>query len=364
MKKRIFFLTLIFMSSAFISVQAQFYKYSNDFLNIGVGARSLALSNAVCASTDDVTSAYWNPAGLLAIQDNLQVGAMHSEYFAGIAKYDYAAVAKPLIDKNKTVAFSIIRFAVDDIPNTIFLKEPDGSLNYDNISSFSAADYAFLGSFASASPIEGLKWGVNAKIVHRTVGTFAQSWGIGADAGAQYWMGNFKFGFVAKDITTTFNSWTYSFTDEETSALLAQNNVVPEGNTELTAPKFELGSSYNYKINDNFSVNPEADLELTSDGRRNVLIPSKFLSIDPRIGVEGDYKQTVFLRFGIGNFQRVTDEVINDKHLMVQPNIGVGLHLKKITIDYALTNVGNFSSSLYSHVFSLKIGLNNNATTK
>ena len=131
-----------------------------------------------------------------------------------------------------------------------------------------------------------------------------------------------------------------------------------------SAPKFELGSSYNYKINDNFSVNPEADLELTSDGRRNVLIPSKFLSIDPRIGVEGDYKQTVFLRFGIGNFQRVTDEVINDKHLMVQPNIGVGLHLKKITIDYALTNVGNFSSSLYSHVFSLKIGLNNNTTTK
>ena len=79
-------------------------KYSNEFLNIGVGARALGMSNSVIASTDDVTSGYWNPTGLLNIDSDLQIGLMHSEYFAGIAKYDYGAIAKK-IDKDLTALF-------------------------------------------------------------------------------------------------------------------------------------------------------------------------------------------------------------------------------------------------------------------
>ena len=68
-------------------------KYSNEFLNIGVGARSLGMSNAVIASTDDVHAGYWNPSGLSGLNSDLQIGLMHSEYFAGIAKYDFGAIA-------------------------------------------------------------------------------------------------------------------------------------------------------------------------------------------------------------------------------------------------------------------------------
>src|SRR5687768_1558353 len=64
-------------------------KYVNEFLNIGVGGRALGMSMSQVASVSDVTSGYWNPAGLLGIKSDLQVAAMHSEYFAGIAKYDY-----------------------------------------------------------------------------------------------------------------------------------------------------------------------------------------------------------------------------------------------------------------------------------
>ena len=37
-------------------------KYSNEFLNIGIGA-NLSMSNSVITSTEDVMSGYWNPAG-------------------------------------------------------------------------------------------------------------------------------------------------------------------------------------------------------------------------------------------------------------------------------------------------------------
>ncbi|MDG1346164.1 MAG: hypothetical protein P8P77_00965, partial [Crocinitomicaceae bacterium] len=92
-------------------------KYSNEFLNIGVGAEALGMGNAVVANTGSVNSSFWNPAGLTKVDTWLDASLMHSEYFAGIAKYDYLGLAHS-IDEKSTVGFSAIRFAVDDIPNT------------------------------------------------------------------------------------------------------------------------------------------------------------------------------------------------------------------------------------------------------
>lgn len=116
-----------------MTVDAQFRKYSNEFLNIGAGARGLAMGGAQVASVNDGTSGYWNPAGLVGVKDYPSVHLMHAEYFAGIGKYDFGSVAIPLNDQKRVVALSVLRFAVDDIPNTLFLVEPDGSINYNNI---------------------------------------------------------------------------------------------------------------------------------------------------------------------------------------------------------------------------------------
>ena len=51
----------------FISNSQNRSKYSNEFLNIGVDARSIGMANAVVSSVKDVNSTYWNPAGLLNI---------------------------------------------------------------------------------------------------------------------------------------------------------------------------------------------------------------------------------------------------------------------------------------------------------
>jgi hypothetical protein len=44
---------------------------------------------------------------------------MHAEYFAGIGKYDYSLT--PLKDNKRTLGLTLLRFAVDDIPNNVFL---------------------------------------------------------------------------------------------------------------------------------------------------------------------------------------------------------------------------------------------------
>src|ERR1051325_10481276 len=139
---------LVLLFALPFAATAQFRKYSNEFLNIGAGARGLAMGSAQVATVQDGTAGYWNPAGLVGVKDHPQINIMHAEYFAGIGKYDYASIAFPSANNKRTIAITGLRFAVDDIPNTLFLVEPDGSYNYDNITAFSSADYAFLISFA------------------------------------------------------------------------------------------------------------------------------------------------------------------------------------------------------------------------
>lgn len=143
---RLFLLLLTTM--LFQVTHAQFRKYSNEFLNIGAGARGLAMGSSQVATVSDGTAGYWNPAGLVNVKDHPQVNLMHAEYFAGIGKYDYASIALPTAGNKRTIGITGLRFAVDDIMNTLFLVEPDGSINYNNIQSFSSADYAFIFSYA------------------------------------------------------------------------------------------------------------------------------------------------------------------------------------------------------------------------
>src|SRR5579871_1787413 len=157
-KKNLYsFLLIITGSLLNLSVNAQFTKYSNEFLNIGAGARGLAMASAQVASVSDATAGYWNPAALADIRDNPQLSLMHAEYYAGIGKYDFASLALPLKDNKRVLGLTVLRFAVDDIPNTIFLVQPDGSVNFSNITTFSSADYAFIFSLAQQSKMWGNK---------------------------------------------------------------------------------------------------------------------------------------------------------------------------------------------------------------
>ena len=92
MQKILFSLFVLF---SLIS-KAQFRKYSNEFLNLGVGGRALGMGGAQVSQVNDVTAGYWNPAGLVHSRGDIQLAFMHNEYFAGIAKYDYLALTAPI----------------------------------------------------------------------------------------------------------------------------------------------------------------------------------------------------------------------------------------------------------------------------
>ncbi|MEJ2114083.1 MAG: PorV/PorQ family protein [Flavobacteriaceae bacterium] len=322
-------------------------------MNIGVDAAALGMSSAVTSHTADVNSGYWNPAGLLAIEDN-QLALMHSSYFASIANYDYAAFAMPL-DNESAVGVSIIRFAVDDILNTTQLIDEQGNINYDRISLFSAADYGLTFSYARNLPVQGLKFGANAKVIRRIIGDFASSWGFGLDAGIQFESNNeWKFGIMARDITTTFNAWSIDEKEFETikDAVEGQNQELPES-TEITIPKLHIGVSKKFYYNYDYSFLTSLNLNVRFE-ENNDIFSSSFASINPAFGFEFGYVDMVYLRGGVGNFQNEL-QIDNSEQVSFQPSFGVGFKYNGIQIDYAFTDIGDQSVALYSNVFSLKI---------
>ena len=355
-------LTFLFFNRS----MGQFAKYSNEFLNIGAGARGMAMGNAQVASVNDGTGGYWNPAAIADIRTSPQLNLMHAEYFAGVGKYDYASLVLPLKDNKRSLGLSLLRFAVDDIPNTVFLVQPDGSIDFSNITTFSSADYAFLISLAQqVNWIKDRKvnFGLNAKIIHRQAGDFTSSWGFGFDAAIQIVGERWKAGLVAKDVTTTFNAWSYNISQEWREVFYATSNDIPSNSVELTAPQLVPGFSYSFPLNKKLSLLAEADFYITFDGKRNTVISSNPVSVDPRLGLELSYNNVFFVRGGIANFQQTLDDrdTTNTQKIWIyQPSIGAGFRIGDVQIDYAFSNLANQSNPLYTHVFSLKVDLVDN----
>ena len=354
MKKCLFILTLL---SVFSNAQIV-RKYSNEFLNIGAGARGLAMGGAVISNQNDVYAPMWNPAGLTEIDRDWQGAAMHAEYFESIAKYDYISFAKALDSNDGVLGISIVRLGVDNILNTTQMIDSEGNIDYDKISKFSTSDYAGVISYAfHPAGKEKLSVGVNAKIVYRNIGKFANGFGFGFDLGAIYNADSgYKFGAMLRDAITTVNFW--SINQKELSAIVngEEFNPAPKDKMEITMPKLNMGLSKNFELNRDLELLPEAGVNVDF-AKTAALISTDFASITPYLGAELSFQKMIFVRAGVNKFQNVTDIEDLKRKVTFQPSAGIGIRYRGLTLDYAITSTGIGGNNYFSNFFSLKLDM-------
>jgi len=271
------------------------------------------------------------------------------------------------LDSNKhAFGLGFVRFAVDDIPNTLDLVDASGNIDYSKVTSFAVGDYAILMTY-SRSIVKGLSVGGTVKIITRRAGDInvqsgfsAKSWGFGIDLGAVYKIKDFKIGLQLKDITTTFNAWSFEFTQDAIETFQETGNAIPTNSQELTAPQIILGFAYHKIWKDKIELRTEIDFDITTDGKRNVLITGNPFSVNPHFGVELGFAGIIYGRAGINNIQKVLDSDNEKTRISIQPNIGGGVRFRTFSVDYAFTDIGNVSEVGYSHVISAKVGFNLN----
>lgn len=326
-------------------IAQEFGKYAGEFMYIGVGGRALGVGSAYVALANDVTSGYWNPAGLARIEYP-QIALSHDERFGNLINYDYAAFALPY--GNNTVddqtgetaynassfAVSVIRLGIDGIPDTrkawadsngngLFDDGSNLRPDYGAITFFNASDWIVYVSYAKHSS-ENLFIGANIKLIRRTIGSFHGT-GIGFDAGVQYRAAdNLMLGAHLQDATTTLVAWN-------------------TGTNELISPTLKLGAAYAFEI---FSgrLTPVVGADVRFENRRfSAAAHVGPVSIDPQAGLEFDYKNVVAVRGGyneIGNF-----------------TIGAGIHLRKMDIDYSFAKFDAAEQLGNTHRISLRLTL-------
>jgi hypothetical protein len=306
--------------------QASQAKYAGEFIAIGVGGRALGLGGAYTALVNDVTAGYWNPAGLATLEYP-EIALMHDERFGGLVNYDYGAVALP-VGPRSTLAVSVIRLGVDDIANTSAAWVADlnnnglpdaNEIDYSKITSFNASEWAFYLSYARKAG-DRLSYGGNIKVLRHRIGGFAAT-GIGFDVAALYRVNDrLTLGANAQDITTTLVAW---------------NN----GTNELITPTLKLGSAYAIDaFGGRFS--PAFDTDVRFEGRKSASNAHLGrVSFDFHTGLEYDFRHLVALRLGysdIGSF-----------------NVGAGIHLPKLDIDYSFAKFNGTEQLDNTHRISL-----------
>ena len=207
----------LFLSTPLIFAASSF---SGDFLSLGGGARGIALGRSYVAISDDATSTYWNPSGLIAVT-NKQIHLMHSERFSGQIKHDFIAYAVPL-SKDYAVGIGLLRVAVPDIAFTR-LSNPSASLSETNrpvvTSTETSADYAVYISGAKHLR-ERLNVGFSIKIIHRAISTYKAN-GVGLDIGARFVVTpDIQIGLIVKDATNTAIHWNTNAVDKISPLLI------------------------------------------------------------------------------------------------------------------------------------------------
>lgn len=308
-KKLIILIAAFLFTSLTGNAQTKIAKYAGEFMAIGVGGRPLAMGGAFTAAANDITAAYYNPAGLAKL-NYPQIALMHDERFGDLVNYDYAAVAIPF-DTDMSFAVSATRLGIDGIPDTRnalvdangdgILDIHDDRLDYNLITEFSNQDWAFYLSFAKRHS-DNFFYGANVKIIRRDIAEYGAT-GVGFDVGALYSpFSNFWLGANIQDITTTLVAW-------------------DTGLNELISPTAKIGTAYMFEFLGG-QITPALDFDVRFENRR---FASNFhlgpVSFDMHAGLEYNYKNIFAVRCGYNDVKQFT--------------VGAGIKLPKLNIDYS-----------------------------
>jgi len=312
-KKIVLGLSFLLLSLSSLSAQTVIGKYAGEFMAVGVGARGLGMGGAQVAIAGDVTSGYWNPAGLARL-DYPQIALMHEEHFGDLVNYNYAAVAIPW-GKDMSLGVSAIRLSVDGIPDTrnaLWDANGDGildintdRLDYTQITEFNNTDWAFFFTFAKRHS-DNFYWGANVKIIRRDLAEFSAT-GVGFDIGAVYTpVENLYLGANIQDVTTTLVAWS-------------------TGRNELVSPTLKIGAAYGIDFLGG-QIMPALDLDVRFENRK---FASNFnigpVSFDMHLGFEYMYKKLFSVRAGYNDVKQFT--------------IGAGIKLPKLDIDFSYARI-------------------------
>lgn len=315
-------------------------KYGWQIFNMAGDARSVALGNSFGSGGNSRGDALWNPA-LDFSQINNEIIYGHQSRFAGIIQNDLFAL--PLEIKDQPLGIILLHESIDHIPNTTnaltdwgldgvpetgdfgegngIIDEGD-RIDADKIKYFRQSQYAI--HISSSWNVKDWRFGVAVKTLFHKLGDNSST-GVGFDIGVlrSLWTGA-QLGASIIDATTSWQVW-------------------DNGTVEKFAPRMSIGMQQSF----DFSYLPLGftvftDMLVNTSGRS---LSDDFhinnIGGNFKIGLELHYDNLIYTRFG-----RNQTGVFST---------GIGLNLKKLSLNYALQFENSQLNIGKSHFMSFSI---------
>ncbi|BDQ02899.1 PorV/PorQ family protein [Ignavibacterium sp.] len=332
MKKYLFYFGLI-ITILSLNISAQTFKSdvskrgttAAPFLTIGQGARSIAMGSAFVGVSNDVSSIYWNPAGLTKAE-GVQIMFDHTQWIADI-KYNFLAASYNLGDLG-TIGVSFLTSNIGEMKVTT-IEQPNGTGE-----TFSASDMAISLAYA-IQLTDRFSIGFNPKFIYQGIWKMSAT-AFALDLGVQY-VTPFDDAVLAMSISNfgtkmqlLGNSNLVLYDPDPFGT--GNNGKIPaylETNSWSLPLNFRVGISYQPVKIEEHSLLIAVDAAHPSDDYESI-----------NIGGEYSYNDFVFIRGGYKSlFLQDSEEKFT---------LGFGLKQQllnnvSLRIDYAYQNFGRFT---------------------
>jgi hypothetical protein len=264
-----------------------------SFLNVGVGARGLAMGGAYTALADDADAIYWNPAGL-----------------AQVAGHEFQISDAELTQSTREDVFSYAQtasFGTFAVAGTYF---DDGTLDGRDAQghptgSFSAADAAAAGAFAHKTDLVDV--GGSVKFIQSHIGS-AQATTFAVDLGLRRQLGPVVLAAALRN---------------------AGPGMKFDSETDDLPMRLSLGAAYKFEGGHALTA------ELTNAPRAG----------GTDVGFGGEYRafKDIYLRAGYTTQSAITGGT--GFNAIDGLTLGVGFRSSRWTIDYAAVPMGELGST-------------------
>lgn len=143
-----------------------------SFLEIGAGARAVALGDAVVSNVSDPSASYWNP-GALALMDRTSAEVTHNESFRDV-RYEFAGLTHGFGRSGAGLAFHGVWS--DDIPKTDDTGRNVGTFAYYGVVLSGSYAYALTDQIGLGVGVEYLREVVDEYVADGVAGNVGIQW--------------------------------------------------------------------------------------------------------------------------------------------------------------------------------------------
>ncbi len=322
------YLLLIFVLVITINLKAQLFPTLGEqrvgistaqFLKIGVGGRASAMGDAFVAVANDVSSLYWNPAGLSQFSEN-QIIFSHNQWVVDIF-HEFLGVVYHM-DETNSFGVSVISLNTDDMPVTTEFA-PNGTGEF-----FGFKDIAVSFSY-SRKMTDKFSFGGTVRYVEETLDKLKMR-GVMIDLGTYYWTG---LGTTRFAVAMTNFGNQLAPTGE---LVLFGGEKVNDFQSFAPPTLFRIGFAFEPYQDEQNRLTASIQLNHPNDNSENV-----------STGIEYSWKDIFYIRGGY----KIN---VEEQDYSLGAGVNVPIDIADFSFDYSFTNFTRLGSA---HRFSIILGL-------